>query len=189
VGNYIVRRYEVQFGSSRRVTEGTVDVAPYDPSWPRRFEEERALLADVLAAWLAGPIEHVGSTAVPGLAAKPVVDIMAGVRSLKASRPAIDAVGAHGYCYFPYRTDSMHWFCKPSPMARTHHLHLVPFGSVLWTERLAFRDYLRAHADVAAEYARLKRELAERYRFDREAYTDAKGPFVERVVAMATGRS
>ena len=163
-------------------------VVPYDPSWPRRFEEERALLAEVLAPWLVGPIEHVGSTAVPGLAAKPVIDIMAGVASLGASRPAIEAVARHGWCYFPYRAESMHWFCKPSPAARTHHLHLIPFGSALWAERLAFRDHLRAHPDVALEYARLKQELAERYRFDREAYTEAKGPFVERVVAAAMGR-
>ena len=163
-------------------------VVPYDPSWPRRFEEERALLAEALAPWLVGPIEHVGSTAVPGLAAKPVIDIMAAVASLGASRPAIEAVARHGWCYFPYRAESMHWFCKPSPAARTHHLHLIPFGSALWAERLAFRDHLRAHPDVALEYARLTQELAERYRFDREAYTEAKGPFVERVVAAAMGR-
>jgi len=170
------------------MAEEPVHVVPYDPIWPRRFAEERALLAEVLAPWLAGPIEHVGSTAVPGLAAKPVIDIMAGVASLEASRPAIEALARHGWCYFPYRTESMHWFCKPSPMARTHHLHLVPFGVALWVERLAFRDHLRTHPAVALEYAALKRELAERYRLDREAYTEAKGPFVARVVASAMER-
>ena len=163
-------------------------VVPYDRSWPGRFEEERARLAEIIAPWLAGPIEHVGSTAVPGLAAKPVIDVMAAVESLEASRPAIEALTRDGWCYFPYRPESMHWLCKPSPAARTHHLHLIPFGSPLWAERLAFRDHLRTHPDVAREYERLKRELAERYRFDREAYTDAKGAFVERVVAAAMGR-
>jgi GrpB-like predicted nucleotidyltransferase (UPF0157 family) len=170
------------------MAEEPVHVVPYDPSWPRRFEEERVRLAEVLAPWLAGPIEHVGSTAVPGLAAKPVIDVMAGVASLEASRPAIEALARHGWCYFPYRPESMHWLCKPSPMARTHHLHLVPFGGVLWAERLAFRDHLRTHPDMALEYAALKRGLAERYRLDREAYTEAKGPFVVRVVAAAMGR-
>jgi GrpB-like predicted nucleotidyltransferase (UPF0157 family) len=117
-----------------------------------------------------------------------VIDVMAGVASLEASRPAIEALARHGWCYFPYRPESMHWLCKPSPMARTHHLHLVPFGGVLWAERLAFRDHLRTHPDMALEYAALKRELAERYRLDREAYTEAKGPFVVRVVAAAMGR-
>lgn len=172
-----------------RMVEAAVRIVPYDATWPRRFEEERALLSEVLAPWLAGPIEHVGSTAVPGLAAKPVIDIMAGVASLEASRPAIDAVAPHGYCYSPYRPDLMHWFCKPSPSARTHHLHLVPIDGQLWAERLAFRDYLRAHADVALEYSRLKQDLSERHRFDREAYTDAKGPFVERVLAAAMRRA
>jgi GrpB-like predicted nucleotidyltransferase (UPF0157 family) len=160
-----------------------IHVVPYDPSWPARFAEERATLARVLAPWLAGPIEHVGSTAVPGLVAKPVIDIMAAVESLDASRPALAAVPALGYVYFDYRAEIMHWLCKPSDEVRTHHLHLVPHGSALWHERLAFRDRLRADARVAAEYAALKLSLAVKYELDREAYTDAKEPFVRRVLA------
>lgn len=162
-----------------------VHVAPHDPSWPAQFFEERAALERVLAPWLAGPIEHVGSTAVPGLAAKPVIDIMAAVTTLDASRPALPALAPLRYVYFPYRADVMHWLCKPSDAVRTHHLHLVPYGSALWCERLAFRDYLRGHPRVAAEYAALKRALAARYGFDREAYTDAKEPFVRRVLELA----
>jgi GrpB-like predicted nucleotidyltransferase (UPF0157 family) len=82
----------------------------------------------------------------------------------------------------------MHWFCKPSFSSRTHHLHLVPFGSELWEDRLLFRDYLRMHTSVAEEYAHLKRDLAERYRDDREAYTDGKGEFVKRILAAARSR-
>ena len=171
-----------------RDQDAAVEIVPYDPRWAARFAEERALLARALAPWLTGAIEHVGSTAVAGLDAKPVIDIMAGVASLAASRDAVAAAERCGYLYFPYRSDVMHWFCKPSPAFRTHHLHLVPFGSNLWRERLAFRDYLREHPDVARDYAALKRELAERYRFDREAYTEAKGPFVTRITALALGR-
>ena len=160
---------------------------PYDPSWPGLFDGERRLLLVVLEPWLAGPIEHVGSTAVPGLAAKPVIDVYAGVETLHASRPAIAAVAALGYCYSPYDAESKHWFCKPSLAFRTHHLHLVPLGSRSWVEVIAFRDYLRSHAQVAAEYSELKRRLAVEHRFDRESYTDAKGPFISRITALALG--
>jgi GrpB-like predicted nucleotidyltransferase (UPF0157 family) len=165
--------------------EASIHIVPYDESWPARFEQERAILDRVLGSWIAGGVEHVGSTAVPGLAAKPVIDIMVGVESLEASRAAIPVLAKIEYCYFPYRPDLMHWFCKPSPSFRTHHLHLIPFRSRLWTERLAFRDYLREHADVAAEYAELKQRLATQYPHDREAYTDAKTLFVERIVKLA----
>ncbi len=154
-------------------------IVPYDPAWPAAFEAERALLARVLAPWLAGPIEHVGSTAVPGLAAKPVIDIMAAVESLEASRPALEALRECGYCHAPYRADVMHWLCKPSPAVRTHHLHLVPFGSALWADRLAFRDRLIANPAMANEYASLKCRLADSCRHDRERYTEEKSPFIE----------
>ena len=163
--------------------EAAIYLVDYDPSWPARFEAERAQLATALAAWLAGPIEHIGSTAVPGLCAKPVIDIMAPVHSLEASRPALPAAQALGYLYFPHRPAVMHWFCKPSPTLRTHHLHLVPAGSALWRDRVVFRDCLRRQPSTAAAYAALKRELAARHRDDREAYTDAKAPFIAQVLA------
>ncbi len=159
-------------------------IEPYDPAWPARFEAEREVLANVLQPWLAGPIEHVGSTAVPGLAAKPVIDIMAGVRDLPGSLGAIDALQPLRYCYFPYKADVMHWFCKPSDFERTHHLHLVPFGSPLWHERLAFRDRLRGDATTREAYLRLKSRLAGEFRDDREAYTEAKTSFIESVLSM-----
>src|SRR2546421_1141529 len=133
--------------------EAPVQIEPYNPAWPSNFSTERALLARVLASWLVGPIEHVGSTAVPGLPAKPIIDIMAAVKSLDASRPALESLREIGYCYAPYRNDVMHWLCKPSFELRTHHLHLVPFQSALWIERLAFRDLLTTNSVLANEYA------------------------------------
>lgn len=159
-----------------------VELVSYDPSWPARFESECAFLASVLADWIVGPIEHIGSTAVPGLAAKPVIDIMAAVGSLAESKPAIDALATVGYWYAPYKTDVMHWFCKPRPEFRTHHLHLIPFESPLWHERLAFRDALRKSPQLARDYEHLKRRLAQQHRHDREGYTDAKWPFIEQVL-------
>jgi GrpB-like predicted nucleotidyltransferase (UPF0157 family) len=164
--------------------EAPVEVVAYDPGWPARFVQERARLESALGPWLAGPIEHIGSTAIPGMSAKPVIDIMAPVTGLEAARPAIPAAEAIGYVHYPYRADTMHWFCKPSAAHRTHHLHLVPLGSPLWHERLAFRDRLRSDGELAAEYRALKAALAQRHRTDREAYTDAKGPFVARVLAL-----
>jgi GrpB-like predicted nucleotidyltransferase (UPF0157 family) len=108
---------------------------------------------------------------------------MAGVASLEASRPAIAVLGGADYLYAGYKADLMHWFCKPSFAVRTHHLHLVPLESPLWKARLDFRDRLRSDATVRAEYAALKLELARRFEHDREAYTEAKAPFIERILA------
>jgi GrpB-like predicted nucleotidyltransferase (UPF0157 family) len=168
------------------MSEGTlarVEVVPYNANWPSQFEAERVLLQRALSPWLVGEIQHVGSTAVVGLAAKPVIDIMAPVASLRESEAAIAAASQLGYLHHPYRGEVMHWFCKPSPLVRTHHLHLIPFESQLWFERLAFRDALRASQALASEYAELKFRLAAQFPGDREAYTQAKEPFVQRVLA------
>ncbi len=166
-------------------SEAPVVIADYDPAWPALFEAEVAALGPVLQPWLVGPIEHIGSTAVVGLLAKPVIDIMAAVESLPASWPARAELSRLGYQYSPYRTDVMHWFCKPSLSFRTHHLHLVPYHSALWEDRLRFRDSLRSSPALAREYAALKTHLTQRHRLDREAYTEAKGAFVAGVLAGA----
>ena len=108
----------------QRKSEEAINVVPYDSSWPARFQSEKNVLAEVLGTWVRGGIHHVGSTAVPGLAAKPVIDIMVGIRNLNEARACIPLLDRIGYCYSPYR-DYMHWFCKPSPYRRTHHLHLL----------------------------------------------------------------
>lgn len=163
-----------------------IRIVPYDPTWPERFERERALLEDTIGDWMVdGSVHHVGSTAVPGLAAKPVIDILAGVSSLEESRACFGRLGEIGYVYFPYRSEEMHWFCKPNPSRRTHHLHLIPTGGERFRDELAFRDYLRAHKDVAEEYGALKRRLAEEFRNDREAYTEAKTEFIGATLVRA----
>jgi GrpB-like predicted nucleotidyltransferase (UPF0157 family) len=166
---------------SRDTGEAPIEIVEHDPEWPRMFVSERELLKAALAPWLVAAIEHIGSTAVPGLAAKPVIDIMAPVASLEASRGAIEALRALDYHYASYRPGVMHWFCKPGPSLRTHHLHLVPYRSDLWDERIAFRERLRFDPALAVEYAALKRELARQHRGDREAYTEAKDPFIAAV--------
>lgn len=171
------------------MTDAPIEIVDYDPRWAEQFLRERDILCAALADWLVAMPEHIGSTAVPGLPAKPVIDIMAPVQSLQAAVPAIEAAKRVGYVHFPYKPDVMHWFCKPSPEARTHHLHLVPLGSDLWNERLVFRDALRADPALRSRYAELKRAWAAQYRHDREAYTEAKTPFIAGVLReRATNR-
>lgn len=147
------------------------------------FEAERELLQQALAQWLVAPIEHIGSTAVPGLPAKPIIDIMAPVQSLEHAIPALRAASQIGYLHFPYQAEVMHWFCKPSPAERTHHLHLVPYRSLLWKQRIAFRQALRTSPKTAQAYAALKFGLAAALPNDREAYTNAKTPFINQVLS------
>lgn len=155
-----------------------IQIAAYDPSWPDRFAQERRALEEAIGIWATGGIHHVGSTAVPGMAAKPIIDILVGVDSLDASRPCFEPLAALGYLYAPYRPEEMHWFCKPHPSRRTHHLHLVPSAEARFRDELAFRDHLRSDPEVAAEYVELKRGLAAQFANDREAYTEAKGEFI-----------
>ena len=156
---------------------------PYDLSWPARFEAERSALAEAIGEWIAGGIHHVGSTAVPGLEAKPIIDILAGVRDLDESRACFEPLARLGYVYAPYLAGEMHWFCKPHPSRRTHHLHLVPVDSKRYEDELAFRDRLRDDPRIAREYLDLKRTVASRFANDREAYTNAKSGFIGRVLA------
>jgi GrpB-like predicted nucleotidyltransferase (UPF0157 family) len=155
-----------------------IRLQPYDPSWPDRFARERTALEESIGAWATGGIHHVGSTAVPGLSAKPIIDILVGVDSLDASRACFDPLAQLGYLYAPYRPEEMHWFCKPNPSRRTHHLHLAATDSSRFHAELKFRDRLRASPETAAEYAALKHDLADRFADDREAYTDAKADFI-----------
>jgi len=115
-----------------------IRVVAYDPQWPIRFERERALLEQAIGPWVVGGIHHVGSTAAPGLDAKSVVDILVGVEDLEASRACFEPLGELEYLYAPYLPEEMHWFCKPDPRRRTHHLHLVPCNSPRYRDQLAF---------------------------------------------------
>lgn len=150
----------------------------HDPGWAARFEEEREALERVIGEWAPGGIHHVGSTAVPGLEAKPIVDILVGVRDLETARSCFAPLVDIGYLYAPYLPKEMHWFCKPHPARRTHHLHLVPLGYRRFRDELAFRDRLRSDPALANRYLALKRELAKAHPDDRDAYTEGKARFI-----------
>ena len=169
--------------TARERTE--VEIVNYDEAWPAAFEEERELLVSAVGAYLTGSIEHVGSTSVPGLVAKPIVDIQVGVAGLEESRPIFGSLESIGYSYDSVRPDVMHFFDKRVPGTQTYNLQLIPYRSDCWNMRIAFRDYLRSHPETAQEYAALKRELARRFRLDRAAYGEGKGPFIRRIAERA----
>lgn len=157
-----------------------VYLQPYDAGWPVRFEAERRRVAPLLAPWLDGDVEHVGSTAVPGLAAKPVVDMMAPVRDHAEARAAIPVLERDGWTHWPDDPHASwrHWFLRPSVAHRTHHLYLMERGEPEFEAVLAWRDRLRAHPEVAAAYEAAKRDLAARFPNDREAYSNGKTQFL-----------
>ena len=157
--------------------DAVVTIVDYDPAWPARFAQEHERLSTLLPG---AEIHHIGSTAVPGLAAKPVIDIMALVHDL--GLPIAGLVDA-GWQYPKAFNDELvnrRWLCRPSATIRTHHLHLVTDREQLG-RHLRFRDRLRASDELAARYADLKRRLAAELGDDREAYTAAKAEFVSRV--------
>src|SRR5262245_40721859 len=177
----------------RRVTREDVAMVPYDPRWPELFRLEKEHLLACLPSDLVRRVEHFGSTAVPGLWAKPIVDILVEVRDLGETRTRIAPIlEAQGYEYFwrPTRGDDgppfYGWFIKRDATGRrTHHIHMVEGTFREHWDRLLFRDYLIAHPEVALRYQQLKLELASRHSEDRLAYTHGKTRFIEAVTALA----
>ncbi|MBW4439741.1 MAG: GrpB family protein [Plectolyngbya sp. WJT66-NPBG17] len=165
-----------------------VVIVEYDPNWVYLFEQEAAHIRAILDGDLITRIEHFGSTAVPGLAAKPIIDLLVGVRSLaEAKQVAVSQLEPLGYAYWSDNPDPQRMFFVKglSPNnPRTHHIHMVEPDSILW-ERLLFRDYLRRHSDEAAHYAHLKYNFAQRFSRDREAYTISKAEYIESVMQKA----
>ncbi|HUY50917.1 MAG TPA: GrpB family protein [Streptosporangiaceae bacterium] len=164
-----------------------VEIVEYDLAWPGEFAGQRDTVTAVLGPWLAGPVEHIGSTSVPGLPAKPVIDMLAPVGSLRAAHYAVGALEADGWLFWPddpcryYRL----WFLRPRPEARTHHLHVIECDHPHAQALLAFRDALRADPGLCRDYAQMKRDLARQHGDNRNAYSNAKGGFVERVLRGA----
>lgn len=158
-------------------------VVEYDPEWPHRYEAERARIVTALGGLIAG-IEHVGSTAVPGLGGKPVIDMMVGVARFEDGECCVTPLEGLGYEYrgeagIPGRL----YFRKGLP--RTHQVHLVEQDGDFWEDVLLFRDFLRTHPETAEKYYSLKKELAVKFPTDREVYAEAKTPFIRAVVDRA----
>lgn len=167
-------------------------ISPYDPAWPENFLVEALLLREALGDW-AIRIDHVGSTAVPGLDAKPVIDIQISVPALEPFDRTKDPLALAGYTYVPDPDQAFDriypFFRKPAYWPSSHHIHACCIGSEEERRHLAFRDYLRDHADTAAEYLKLKRRLAAIHvgttPESRENYAMAKSDFVAVVTQRA----
>lgn len=169
-----------------------VTLCPYSPHWPKVFAQEQAVLASVFEP-MDVVVEHIGSTAVPGLVAKPVIDIVLGAPGLALIDSRIKLLSAAGYEYINRYEDqlpSRRYFVKHAPSSNRIHLHGVELGSEIWRNHLAFRDRLRSDARLRARYEALKLGLAAGLADDKAAYTEAKGPFIQAVLAgqFADGR-
>jgi GrpB-like predicted nucleotidyltransferase (UPF0157 family) len=160
-----------------------VVIVEYDARWPALYDEERERVAAALCT-VAKSIEHIGSTAVPGLSAKPIIDILVSVDRLGPPDLYGEPLGRLGYTFFPMLGNAdRHAFGRGIP--HTRHIHIVQHGGAEHVRPLAFRDYLRAHPEAARQYDALKRGLAGRFRNDRQAYSMAKTDFIRAVEASA----
>jgi GrpB-like predicted nucleotidyltransferase (UPF0157 family) len=164
-----------------------IALVDFDPSWHDRFLAQQVVLSHLLRPWLAAPPEHVGSTAVPGLRAKPIVDMIAPVRSFTAAQEAVPVLERDGWLFWaddPNRRYRL-WFLRPTPAARSHHLQIMQHDHPELHKLLVFRDALRNDPALRQAYAVLKDRLAEQHHTDRNAYTDAKSDFVRSVLHAA----
>jgi GrpB-like predicted nucleotidyltransferase (UPF0157 family) len=161
-----------------------VRLVPYNPEWPRFFEEEKVRLQAAVGAYVLD-IQHIGSTAIPGGVAKPIVDIGIAVESFEGAFVCVEPMERLGYEYrgengIPRR----HYFVKRIPDT-THHVHIFELSNPAWEDHVLFRDYMRQHPEAVEEYTGLKLALAERFPRDRGAYTDGKAALIERILGMA----
>jgi len=165
-----------------------VKIADYNPQWLTLFENEKQLILNVIGNFVVR-IEHIGSTAVIGLGAKPIIDITIAIKNLKEATKCIEPLERIGYEYVPEYEESIperRYFHKGKPpRAQHYHIHMVELSSNFWKRHLLFRDYLQTHPEVAQDYYELKKRLAREYGSDRTGYTEAKTLFIESVVAKA----
>jgi len=165
-------------------------IVEYSSSWQKLFEQEKALLENPLEG-IGAVIEHIGSTAVVGLAAKPIIDIMIGLPDFFLADRLVPRVVGLGYEYIAKYEDVMphrRYFKKMNNATATHHIHMVEIGSEFWERHILFRNYLRENPDAAMAYASLKKSLAEREWQDGNQYADAKTEFIKKIEGEARMR-
>ena len=169
------------------LAKGVVRLAEYTDAWPRLFQRERDRILEACGEFIH-TIEHVGSTSVPGLIAKPVLDIMPALKSPSAGEAIVGPMLALGYEYRgEFGLPGRFLFVLRHEGENVVHCHAWPRDHSEYRRHVAFRDYLRSHPIAAAEYAALKRELAVEHADNRDAYTDAKDEFIQRIDALAAG--
>ncbi|WP_181160239.1 GrpB family protein [Priestia megaterium] len=163
---------------------GLVKLEPYNDKWSKLFDEERELLSSQLKELIIA-IEHVGSTSIEGLFAKPIIDIAIGVSSLDVIIKLKEKIKALGYVEVPVSMDGKHVFARYKEKKITHFLHVIIYNHNLWIDQIFFRDYLRSAPDAKIEYIKLKEELANKYPNDIVSYTNEKKKFVDNILKRA----
>ncbi len=179
----------VQVESYEIYKNDSIELVPYRPEWVDLARAEIQMLRRLLPSSELLDIQHVGSTAIPNIHAKPIIDIQIAVKSLAIIKPiAIERLTSQSYVYWHDNPDvERMFFVKGMPPfgdKRTHHVHIVEPTSKHWQEKLQFRDYLCLHPEAAKEYETLKINLAKHYAYDREGYTDAKAVFINTILKM-----
>jgi len=169
---------------------GTVKLEPYDPEWTTLFELEKECIQNVLKRD-ALAIEHIGSTAIPGMDAKPILDLMVAVDSIDDFSRYTPELESLGYSFMrDNQSEQEHvLYVKGPEECRTHYLKLTTLGSNFWHEHILFRDYLISHPDRAEAYKKLKHELLEKFADDRPRYTNDKAAFIKEIIRIAGGSS
>jgi len=163
---------------------GLVKLEPYNDKWSKLFNEERELLSSQLKELIIA-IEHVGSTSIKGLFAKPIIDIAIGVSSLDVIIELKEKVKALGYVEVPVSIDGKHVFTRYRKKKITHFLHVMIYNQNLWIDQISFRDYLRLNLNAKIEYIKLKEKLANKYPNDVISYTNEKKKFVDDILKRA----
>ena len=164
---------------------GQVEIVDYLADWPLVFEREAAAILEACDPWVT-EVHHIGSTSVPGLAAKPVLDMMPIAAGAAEGLEAVSRMEHLGYRYCGENGIAGRFYFDRVVDGRTvAHVHMFPAGHLDIGKHLSFRDYLRSHAEAVRDYERLKRELASKFRDDRQAYTDSKAEFIRNTIATA----
>lgn len=167
-----------------RAINEQIELVPYNAAWPSQFEIESARLMELFPMQIAN-VQHFGSTAIPGMPAKPIIDILVGVQSMKVAEQLVEPLLENGYgtsAEFNATLVGRLWFMRWQEGRRTHHLHVVELGGMEWSRKLLFRDILRTDPVTADRYAQLKLSLAGLYKDNRENYTSAKTAFISAVL-------
>ena len=166
-----------------------IQIVPYNPNWPKLAEEEISSIKNILPYNWVIDIQHIGSTAIIGLVAKPIIDICIGVTSIQKAQKSIRSIEKLGYQFWPENPNKEKMFfvkgMPPFGKQRTHHIHIVEHSSDYWKATIRFRDYLLSHQEEAHKYAHLKRKLVQEHFLDREAYTNAKTQFITLILEKA----
>jgi len=159
-----------------------VELYTYNSAWEKLYKKEEKLLISIVEKY-GLDIEHIGSTAIPGSKAKPIIDIAIGVKKIRDAEKFVKPLKQLGYdCKHDARIENRYFFTKGNKTHTTHHLHIVKFNSRLWKNQIFFRDYLRKYKDIVKKYNELKEELAEKYKNDRKKYVAGKDRFIKSIL-------